>query len=218
MRFHGQKLLGWRARIWHALHAAMRAFRFGTHGCGGARRARPPCRASARAPRLPARPANPARSNGDGTIQAERCLRNFSYSEPIPEGMRPLFGVSLYGCDVCQRVCPRNAGQRAVEPPEELRRALSLKALLQGEYKPLAPFIGANYARRNRVMGRAAASRGQFARRQPFAAAPKSGGKRSVARARACGVGDAKDYGRGSRSASRRLTTVLPSRPVTVSA
>lgn len=94
--------------------------------------------------------------NGDGTIQAERCLRNFSYSEPIPEGMRPLFGVSLYGCDVCQRVCPRNAGQRAVEPPEELRRALSLKALLQGEYKPLAPFIGANYARRNRVMGRAA--------------------------------------------------------------
>ncbi|MBS5585084.1 MAG: hypothetical protein KHX36_02575 [Clostridiales bacterium] len=148
--------------------------------------------------------------NGDGTIQAERCLRNFSYSEPIPEGMRPLFGVSLYGCDVCQRVCPRNAGQRAVEPPEELRRALSLKALLQGEYKPLAPFIGANYARRNRVMGRAG--------RQPFAAAPKSGGKRSVARARACGVGDAKDYGRGSRSASRRLTTVLPSRPVTVSA
>src|SRR5699024_1348175 len=94
--------------------------------------------------------------NGDGTIQAERCLRNFSYSKPIPEGMRPLFGVSLYGCDVCQRVCPRNAGQRAVEPPEELRRALSLKALLQGEYKPLAPFIGANYARRNRVMGSAA--------------------------------------------------------------
>ena len=28
--------------------------------------------------------------NGDGTIQAERCLRIFSYSEPIPEGMRPL--------------------------------------------------------------------------------------------------------------------------------
>ena len=94
--------------------------------------------------------------NGDGTIQAERCLRNFSYSEPIPEGVRPLFGASLYGCDVCQRVCPRNAGQRAVEPSEELRRALALKALLQGDYKPLVPFIGANYARRNRVMGRAA--------------------------------------------------------------
>ncbi len=94
--------------------------------------------------------------NGDGTMQPERCLRNFSYTEPIPESMRPMLGNSLYGCDICQRVCPRNAHQRAVEPPAALREALSLAALLQGEYKPLAPFIGANYARRNRVMGRAA--------------------------------------------------------------
>ena len=59
--------------------------------------------------------------------------------------------VDIYCCKDCKKL-----EFYAVEPPEELRRALSLKALLQGEYKPLAPFIGANYARRNRVMGRAA--------------------------------------------------------------
>lgn len=94
--------------------------------------------------------------NGDGTICADRCLRSLSYREPIPEPMRPLLSNSLYGCDICQRVCPRNALQRAVEPPEALRKALSLKALLAGDWKPLAPFIGANYARRGRILGRAA--------------------------------------------------------------
>ena len=44
----------------------------------------------------------------------------------------------------------------AVRKREMCIRDRSLAALLQGEYKPLAPFIGANYARRNRVMGRAA--------------------------------------------------------------
>jgi len=99
---------------------------------------------------------------GDGTLEAGRCLRNLPYNEPIAKEMRDKAGTSLYGCDICQRVCPRNARQALCEPPDELRSALRLEELLKGNYKPLAPFIGANYARRNRVMGRAALAAGNL--------------------------------------------------------
>lgn len=93
---------------------------------------------------------------GDGSLDAQRCLRNLPYNEVIAEEFREKLGASLYGCDRCQSVCPRNALQKPCEPPDELRDALRLERLLKGEYKPLAPFLGANYARKNRVMGRAA--------------------------------------------------------------
>ena len=93
---------------------------------------------------------------GDGTLDAQKCLRNLPYNEVIAEEFREKLGASLYGCDICQSVCPRNALQNPCAPSDELREALLLKRLLKGDYKPLAPFLGANYARKNRVMGRAA--------------------------------------------------------------
>src|SRR2546423_1828906 len=55
-----------------------------------------------------------------GTLDATRCLSYWTQSpEPIPEEYRVPFGAQVYGCDICQDVCPWNRGverRRADEP------------------------------------------------------------------------------------------------------
>lgn len=93
--------------------------------------------------------------SGDGEVNLDRCLRAQPESEPVREELRLAMGGSLLGCSLCQAVCPRNRAVRPVEPPEELLRALDLRALLAGEYRPLIPFLGKNNARKLRVQARA---------------------------------------------------------------
>jgi epoxyqueuosine reductase len=46
-----------------------------------------------------------------GTLDATRCLSYWTQSgDTIPEEMRPLLGDTVYGCDICQDVCPWNRG------------------------------------------------------------------------------------------------------------
>ena len=66
-----------------------------------------------------------------------------------------LTGNSLWGCDLCQLACPRNAAVRPVPMPEDVRAAISLDRLLAGDTRALAPLIGANYARKARMRIRA---------------------------------------------------------------
>ena len=93
---------------------------------------------------------------GDGTLDIEKCVRAQPENQPLPEKMRPLIGASLLGCDLCQRVCPRNAAVEAVDIPPDVRAALSLQRLLSGEYRAFIPMIGKNNARKMRLMNRAA--------------------------------------------------------------
>ena len=64
-------------------------------------------------------------------------------------------GASLWGCDLCQLACLRNAGIAPVPMPEEVRKAISLSRLLAGDTRDLAPLIGTNYARKARMRIRA---------------------------------------------------------------
>ena len=64
-------------------------------------------------------------------------------------------GASLWGCDLCQAACPRNAGVAPVPMPEKVRDAVSLERLLAGDTRALAPLIGTNYARKARMRIRA---------------------------------------------------------------
>jgi epoxyqueuosine reductase len=56
-----------------------------------------------------------------GTLDATRCLSYWSQAPgPIPEPYRQAMGAHVYGCDICQDVCPWNRGvekRRAGETP-----------------------------------------------------------------------------------------------------
>jgi epoxyqueuosine reductase len=55
-----------------------------------------------------------------GVLDANRCLSYWTQAPaPIPDGYREELGNSVYGCDICQEVCPWNRGverRRASEP------------------------------------------------------------------------------------------------------
>ena len=55
-----------------------------------------------------------------GTLDATKCLSYWAQSaEPIPKPYREHIGAHVYGCDICQDVCPWNRGiekRRAGEP------------------------------------------------------------------------------------------------------
>lgn len=62
-------------------------------------------------------------------FNASKCISNIlQKKEEIPEEIRPNIGERIYGCDVCQEVCPHNAGIRPsgqkdfipLEPPHKI--------------------------------------------------------------------------------------------------
>lgn len=54
------------------------------------------------------------------TIHAPHCISFLTIEErgAIPHELRPLMGDWVYGCDVCQNVCPYTAAAKPVDEPE----------------------------------------------------------------------------------------------------
>jgi epoxyqueuosine reductase len=70
-----------------------------------------------------------------GVLDSTRCLSYWTQAPgPIPEDHREALGTQVYGCDICQDVCPWNRGvekRRAdVALPEEAEPAVSLREWL----------------------------------------------------------------------------------------
>ncbi len=80
---------------------------------------------------------------GDYTIDARRCIADLTQrTDPIPREMRPLIGEWIWGCDLCQDVCPPTA--RASHAHESFRPLdaqtgapplVHLLSLRSGEFK-----------------------------------------------------------------------------------
>lgn len=96
----------------------------------------------------------------NGMSHPERCLRNFMMEGiVIPEHLRAKIGMSLIGCDICQRVCPMQPqGVRDADPLRySLRDFVTDDSRAFSEtIERLACAIGRNTARPQRVRAQAA--------------------------------------------------------------
>jgi epoxyqueuosine reductase len=89
-----------------------------------------------------------------GVLDATRCLSYWTQSrQSVPEHVRVALGDRVYGCDICQDVCPWNAGvakRRADEPlPEGAEPTVSLVAWLEASDEELRRRYDRLYVPRN---------------------------------------------------------------------
>ena len=89
-----------------------------------------------------------------GTLDSTRCLSYWTQApSPPPVEYRPELGPQVYGCDICQDVCPWNRGiekRRADEPlPEDATPHVSLVHWLRSEPDELRRRFERLYVPRN---------------------------------------------------------------------
>jgi epoxyqueuosine reductase len=89
-----------------------------------------------------------------GTLDATRCLSYWTQAPaPPPAAYRAELGEQVYGCDICQDVCPWNRGvekRRAGEPlPDQATPHVSLVEWLRGDPDELRRRFARLYVPRN---------------------------------------------------------------------
>src|SRR6187401_618683 len=89
-----------------------------------------------------------------GVLDATRCLSYWTQSSsPAPEDVREALGDRVYGCDICQEVCPWNRGvekRRGGDPlPEGSQPVVSLVDWLEREGDDLVAELERLYVPRN---------------------------------------------------------------------
>jgi|SRR5579884_457152 len=86
-----------------------------------------------------------------GTLDATRCLSYWTQAPaPIPEAYRPALGAQVYGCDICQDVCPWNGGVRKRRGTlAEHAAHVDLVAWLEGDGRGLVNELDRLYVPRN---------------------------------------------------------------------
>jgi epoxyqueuosine reductase len=100
-----------------------------------------------------------------GVLDANRCLSYWTQSgDAIPDSYRSELGVQVYGCDICQDVCPWNRGiekrRGGLDPPAGAEPHISLVDWLEASDEELAErydrlFVPRNdprYLRRNALI------------------------------------------------------------------
>ncbi len=89
-----------------------------------------------------------------GVLDSTRCLSYWTQSpEPIPDAYRDELGAQVYGCDICQDVCPWNRGiekrRAGEEPPAGAEPVVSLLDWLEADDEELRERYDRLYFPRN---------------------------------------------------------------------
>ncbi len=89
-----------------------------------------------------------------GTLDSTRCLSYWTQAPAaIPETYRSELGNVVYGCDICQDVCPWNRGverrRAGTQPPEGAEPTVSLLEWLEGDADGLVARYDRLYVPRN---------------------------------------------------------------------
>jgi epoxyqueuosine reductase len=89
-----------------------------------------------------------------GELDSTRCLSYWTQApEPIPEAYREELGDQVYGCDICQDVCPWNRGvekrRAGVTPPPGSTPTVSLVEWLEADGRELVAAYDRLYVPRN---------------------------------------------------------------------
>jgi epoxyqueuosine reductase len=108
-----------------------------------------------------------------GVLDSTRCLSYWTQSpEPVPEEYREPIGASVYGCDICQDVCPWNRGiekrRKGERLPAAARPTVSLVDWLEADGPELVERYERLYVPRNDP---------RYLRRNALVAAGNAGGK-----------------------------------------
>jgi len=101
-----------------------------------------------------------------GLLDAHRCIAYWTIEHrgPIPDSVKPHLGEHVFGCDVCQEVCPwnaplfRNAATAFADPPPPARR--DWLEMGPGEWRRRYGSTALNRAGRRGVQRNAAVSAG----------------------------------------------------------
>ncbi len=99
-----------------------------------------------------------------GAIDRSRCISALTQaSGSIDTGFRELMGTNIYGCDICQQVCPHNKNIQPLTPefaeavfPGKSPALLPLLGLTAAEYKTCVAESSIGWLRRTRIRRNAA--------------------------------------------------------------
>ena len=97
-------------------------------------------------------------------LDAARCIAYWTieHAGPIPDAAKAALGEHVFGCDVCQEVCPWNAplSRRATEPAAAPPTRRELLAMGKGEWRRRFGTTAVNRATRRGLQRNAAISAG----------------------------------------------------------
>jgi epoxyqueuosine reductase len=141
---------------------------------------------------------------GAAVLDATRCISYWTIEtrDPIPEDFRPAFGNRVFGCDICQEVCPWTAKFGYTRAPPADYEARAWPADDEGD-PPLPTLEGPPLVEfAERILSMSGKEYGRVFRDSPLARP----GRKGILRSLCVALGN---WGVTSREAAERVRPVL---------
>lgn len=94
--------------------------------------------------------ACPAHAIGEDGYDVQKCMRFYMDDADYPDWVYEIQRTHI-GCEICQQVCPRNAGIGTEEPSAEAALAFDLDTLASGSTKSARLLVGKNITGRGKL-------------------------------------------------------------------